>query len=124
MFGEPLLVNNFLERGASAYLTKDNLINNVLSTTILKVYNREEVAGEMATSKLHFNEKQKVLMPLVFENYTNEQIADKLDLSTRAIEKQRSELYTKSGGKTAMDFYKFAFSKGLQFLRAIFHKKD
>ena len=58
-------------------------------------------------------------MPLIFAGLTNKEIGDEIYITERAVEKQRKKIYERSGAERAIDFYKYAFTCGLQFLGRI-----
>ena len=113
---EPELIDDYMERGAKGYIPKDYVTPSLLVNAITKVNGGGTFVFEKPKSKLNLNKKQKEIMPLIFDNHTNEDIAKIMNVSKRTVENQRSALYEKTGTSTAIDFYKFAFSKGLQFL--------
>ncbi len=69
-----------------------------------------------ATKKNKYSSRQKEMLPLIFEGKTNDEIAKEIGITKRAVEKQKQKIYQKSGADKIIDFYKYAFSKGLQFL--------
>lgn len=112
---DSLLVEHYLRRGAKGYIPKDVLSTELLSEALHKVregktFIHEPLAGSIFTSR------QKEILPLIFEGLTNDEIAGEVNIGTRAIEKQRNKIYQQIGAKRAVDLYKYAFTRGLQFL--------
>ena len=62
-------------------------------------------------------------MPLIFEGLTNNEIASELKITERAVEKQKKLIYEKSGADKSVTFFKYAFSRGLQFLSRVYSTK-
>lgn len=123
---EELLVENYIERGAKGYLSKDAFSGNI---EVLVEAVRKVVAGEIyvlplpaAVSRPKYTEAQKEIIPMICQGMTNSEIAEEKGVQERAIEKQRNKIYSKIGGSKAIDFYKYAFSKGLHFLQRIRRK--
>ena len=127
MYYEALLVEDFIRRGAKGYIAKDELLDiRILSEAIetvknggIFIYPKSATIDEKV---IKYTQKQKEITPFMCQGFTNEQIAVEMNVSVRAVEKLRSKMYAKIEGEKAIDFYRYAFSKGLQFLKGI-HKK-
>lgn len=122
IFYEELLVEDYIKRGARGYLPKEEVNGNIalLANAIEKVMQGEVYVYHLPPEKqkevISYSEKQKTLAPMICQGFTNEEIADELKIQVRGVEKQRSKIYSKISGGRAIDFYRYAFSKGLQFL--------
>lgn len=112
---DSLLVEHYLQRGAKGYIPKDALSAELLGEALQKVHKGGTFIHELITDNL-FTSRQKEILPLIFEGLTNEEIANEVNVGTRAIEKQRNKIYQQVGAKRAVDLYKYAFARGLQFL--------
>jgi len=121
MHYEQLLVEDYIFRGAKGYIPKDEIAGDIglLARAIKKVKEGEIFVHHLPLEKqegsIKYSFKQKQITPLICQGYTNEQISEELSIGVRGVEKHRSKLYSKVGGK-AIDFYRYAFSKGLHFL--------
>ncbi len=113
---EGVLIENYIERGAKGYIPKDELEPHLLMNALSKIKAGGVFVFEKQAFKQKFTTRQKEIMPLMFEGLTNAEIADEISISKRAVEKQRHKIYQKTGVEKVIDFYKYAFSKGLQFL--------
>ncbi len=113
-----LLIENYIERGAKGYLIKDGILDTpiLLINALQKVYDGGIFVYEKPGEKKPFTSRQKQIMPLIFEGKTNEEIGKDVGIHTRTVEKQRQKIYEISGVGKAIDFYKYAFSRGLQYL--------
>ena len=60
--------------------------------------------------------ERRIIAPLC-HGITNQQIAEKDDITVRAVEKRRNSLYKKVGAASAADFFRFAFLRGLHYLK-------
>jgi DNA-binding NarL/FixJ family response regulator len=118
-----VLVENFIERGAKGYIPKDELAKGILVNAIKTVCEGGKFVYEYPNGHPNFTRKQAKLMSYLFEGLTNKQIADELGITSRAVEKQRQTINQRAGVKKTIDFYKYAFSRGLQFL-GLRKKKD
>jgi DNA-binding NarL/FixJ family response regulator len=113
---ESVLMEDYLQRGAKGYIPKDRLDPELLIRALKEVKRGGVFVYEAPVDQKKFSSRQKEIMPLIFEGFTNEEIAETVCISKRSVEKQRHKIYEKSGAEKVIDFYKYAFSKGLQFL--------
>jgi len=124
MHYESLLVEDYIHRGAKGYLPKDEIAGDIslLAKAIEAVKNGEIFVHHIPPAKdpkaLIYSTKQKVIAPMICQGLTNEEIAVEMNIGVRGVEKLRSKIYAKLDGGRAVDFYRYAFSKGLQFLGA------
>lgn len=122
---EIALVENYMERGAKGYIPKDVLMGNtnLLIHAIKKIHDGGTFFYEAPTKQEKFTKRQVDIMPLIFEGLTNNEIASELKITERAVEKQKKLIYEKSGADKSVTFFKYAFSRGLQFLSRIYSTK-
>lgn len=119
---EQMLTEDYIRRGAKGYIPKDEIAGNpaLLVKAIEAVKKGETFVHHLPIERqigaMKFSLKQQQITPLMCQGFTNEEIARTLNIQVRSVEKQRSRIYTKIGGGKAIDFYRYAFSKGLQFL--------
>lgn len=125
MHCEGVLMENYIERGAKGYIPKDAIMGDpdLLINAISHIHTGGTFIYELPPPKDKFTKRQVDIMPLMFDGLTNTKIAEQVGISKRAVEKQRKIIYEKSGTSKAIDFYKFAFARGLQFLSRILPKK-
>jgi DNA-binding NarL/FixJ family response regulator len=122
MHYEQILVENYIQRGARGYVSKDEIAGNtrLLADAIEEVKHGNifvhHLSQRMQMDHIPYSSRMKELAPMVCQGLTNEQIASKLHMGVRGVEKLRSKLYSKINGGRAVDFYRYAFSRGLQFL--------
>ncbi len=125
-FEDVFYVKNMMKNGAQGYLLKTADIE-VLLTAIETVYEGEEFFDEAIKSKLIqdslFGKRRSGLTPLltrrekevlkfIIDEFTNPQIAEKLFLSLRTVEKHRTSLLQKLGVKNTAGLVKEAITKG------------
>ncbi len=116
-YADELLIEHYLERGAKGYIPKEVLEPELLLDA-LRQLSRGQVYLHAPLHKTagRFTTRQKEIMPLIFEGLTNQEIAEEVYISTRAVEKQRHKIYRQIDAEKAIDLYKYAFVRGLQFL--------
>lgn len=115
-YNESVLIDDYIERGARGFVPKDEMDPDVLMEALKKVNGNQVFVYERPAERLTFTYRQKQIMPLIFDGMTNDEIATEICMTTRSVEKHRHKLYVKSGAQRMIDFYKYAFTKGLQFL--------
>lgn len=121
-----LLAENYMARGAKGFIPKDEIAGDIsiLAKAIKKIKEGGIYIHPKLSEKRQFTKRQKEILPLLFEGKTNEQIAAEIGMSKRGMEKSRRRIYEKAGTDHGIGFYKFAFSRGLQFLGRIASGKD
>lgn len=122
---ESVLMEDYMDRGARGYVVKDAVIDNpnLLVNAIHKVTDGGTFVCGTPGVEIRYTQRQKELLPLLLEEKTNDRIAEIVGISRRAVEKQRSSIYEKTGSSGTLSFYKYAFTHGLQFLSNPFRKK-
>lgn len=115
---DQLLIENYIDRGAKGYLIKDGILDTpiLLINALQKVNDGGTFIYEKPGEKRSFSTRQKQILPLIFEGKSNTEIGKDVGLSRRAVEKQRTKIYELTGVEKAIDFYKYAFARGLQYL--------
>ncbi|MEJ7681670.1 MAG: response regulator transcription factor [Segetibacter sp.] len=126
-FEDVFYVKNMIKNGAQGYLLKTADIE-VLLKAIETVYKGEEFFDEAIKSKLiqdslfgkrrtgltpMLTRREKEVLKFIIDEFTNPQIADKLFLSLRTVEKHRTSLLQKLGVKNTAGLVKEAITKGL-----------
>ncbi|MEO8770869.1 MAG: response regulator transcription factor [Ferruginibacter sp.] len=121
-FDLPAQIKRMLQQGCQGYLLKD-VSPEIIVAAIKKVYAgdmyiQEEIQvklvkglSEPATGVITRREKE--ILKLIVEEYTNKEIADKLFLSLRTVENHRNHLLQKFGVKNTAGLVKIAIQEGL-----------
>lgn len=117
-----------IQAGANGYLAKtappDEIVraifsisekgfymNETLSFTLVKQYRQNPAVHTPTLADL--NHREKEVLKLVCEEYSNQEIAQKLFVSTRTVEGYRSRLFEKSGAKNLAGLVLFAVKRGI-----------
>lgn len=128
-FDAPTIVSAMMRRGCSGFLLKDT-DEQTLITAIEKVAAGEEfiepkIERRILENVKHFKEeaneanitiltlREKEILKLIAEEYTTQDIADKLFLSFRTVENHRYNLLQKFGVKNSVGLVKIAIQYGL-----------
>ncbi|MBW8687227.1 response regulator transcription factor [Chitinophaga rhizophila] len=86
----------------------NDIFRNKLFTEALYLNRRRNMTRENNESMLGLNEREKMVVQLMWEEKTNKEIADELFLSTRSIEKIRQDIRDRLGLKSTVGLLKYA----------------
>ncbi len=115
-------VRYMLNAGVHGYVLKDaareELIQAIQSVSKGKKYFSEKIMDKLSSlntsgNKPLLTEREKEILKLIAEEYTNQQIADKLFLSVRTVDTHRRNLFQKLGVKNTAGLVKYAIALGL-----------
>src|SRR5690606_17589430 len=114
------IVRQMLDNGASGYLIKNAMASEVLTgikaVAAGEVFLSHEVDLLMKKSfekGIWLTERERELLKLVTEGYTNIEIADKIFLSPETIKGYRKNLLLKLGAKNTAVLVRMAFEQKL-----------
>jgi DNA-binding NarL/FixJ family response regulator len=130
MFNEDKYIMDMMKAGASGYLLKnaepeeiieaistvyhkDYYFNEHLSITLIKQLAGNNGSGNSAQSLADFNEREIEVLRLVCQEYSNQEIADKICLSVRTVEGYRARLFEKTRSKNLVGLVIFAIKTGI-----------
>lgn len=125
MFNDIRNIQKVIKAGAHGYLLKDSSKKELVEgiTTVLEggtffVDQVKEVLIHGLRSENSFNEvkltdREKDILELICREYTTQQIAQKLDVSTHTVETYRKNLLAKTGAKNSIGLLKFALENKL-----------
>ena len=130
MFNEDKYIIDMMKAGASGYLLKnaepeeiieaistvyhkDYYFNEQLSVTLIKQLAGNPRSGHNALSLADFNEREIDVLKLVCQEYSNQEIADKICLSVRTVEGYRARLFEKTNSKNLVGLVIFAVRTGI-----------
>ncbi|WP_422106585.1 response regulator [Winogradskyella sp.] len=123
MHASPQFIKNIFANGADGYLPKDaekaklmEAINTVYTTgsyhtpdTVNIIMNT--LKGNVPSTNISAREKE--IIKLIADQYTTNEIAEKLFLSTHTVESHRKNILLKLGLKNTAGLVKYAIQKGL-----------
>ena len=129
MHNERSIISTMLKNGISGYVLKDTgkeeLLNAIQTLSAGETFFSEEVkstlmesviSGEKtksSTSLIELSEREKEILKLIAEEYTQQQIADKLFISPHTVIFHRRKLLYKFDVKNTAGLIKAAMDKGL-----------
>lgn len=113
---DPGLIKNYIERGAYGYLPKNVLIDTLAEAIIEVASGGKYFLKGSVDNKTKYSNAGIELIQELCKGKTNKQIAEKVGISEKGIEKRRHRIYSKTKSLHAADFLKNAFEKGLRFL--------
>jgi len=125
-FSDTNFIKNMIKNGALGYLLK-NTTQEELIEAIKTVYTKQQYLPKNLKNKLineslgvqtssfipKLTRREKEVLQCVSEELTNNEIADKLFISTKTVESHRKNLLQKFGVRNTAGLIKEAFTKGL-----------
>jgi DNA-binding NarL/FixJ family response regulator len=130
MYSNETLVRKALQKGAKGYLLKDSVKEELLlairaashgaiylSPTISEaifadVYSPEEATGEN-DSLIPLTNREIQLLQLISEGCTNSEMAERMHLSIKTVERHRANLMTKLNARNLVELIRIAIRHGL-----------
>lgn len=126
-FDETRYVRQIMRNGACGYLLKNaaqkTLVEAIktvvegeeyLDETIKKLMLHESISGQRRSIyEIPLTKREKEILKLIAEEYSNQQIADTLFISLRTVETHRLNITQKLGVKNAAGLVKEAIKRGL-----------
>lgn len=102
-----------LERVIKTLQTREYYFNEKLSNLVVKaLYSKGKKATSIYYDSL-FTEREIEILRLICEELTNQEIADKLNVSKRTIDGHRTSLFEKSGAKNTAGLVIYAVKNGI-----------
>lgn len=119
-----------LQLGASGYLLKENaaedLINAIrsvqegnsylspsISKTVIEAYLRKRTTGKGGSAFEVLTAREREILQLIAEGFTNKEIGKKLYISTKTVEAHRAHIMKKLDIHEVAKLVRFAIQKGL-----------
>lgn len=128
MIKEDQHIRSMVESGASGYLLKDageeELVQAIENVADGKPYFSDEATaallrqfvtkkhGHEPTKGMDLTEREIQVLKLITEEFTNQEIADKLFISVRTVDAHRRNLMEKIGAKNMAGLVRYAIEKG------------
>lgn len=119
------LISEALKNGAKGYLTKNisytDLVEAFDSVLKGKIYLHQDISFVPSVERNKFTDnylpkltrREKEILALILEEYTTQEIADKLFITISTVETHRSSLLLKTGSKNVVGLIKYTLQKGL-----------
>ena len=120
-------IRSMIEAGASGYILKssnrEELVTALQQIIKGQVHFSDEATKAILSEMINPNLKQKLnveiterekdVLKLIIDEYTNQEIAEKLFISVRTVDAHRRNLLQKTGAKNAAGLVKFAYQNHL-----------
>lgn len=120
---------NMLKAGAVGYLLKEqgmkelvdaiktvekgeHYFSKYVSEIMLKQISRRSTAPHKPNQLIHLTKREVEILKLISEEYTNQEIADKLFISPRTVDSHRGTLIQKLNVKNTAGLVKYAINQG------------
>ncbi|HTI60448.1 response regulator transcription factor [Mucilaginibacter sp.] len=129
MHNEDKYIVDMMKAGASGYLLKNAEPEEIIEA-ISTVYNKgfyfnehlsvtliKQLVGpgqaDAGQQSIELNDREVEVLKLVCQEYSNQEIADKIFLSVRTVEGYRARLFEKTGSKNLVGLVIFAIKRGI-----------
>lgn len=122
----PEIVNRALQAGVSGYVIKEDASEELLRAIHTVISSRFYLCPSITTALLRaqnftpkapaapeLTERDKELLRLITKGQRNKEIAEKLNLSVKSVEANRSKLMTKLGCGSAAELVRYAVREGI-----------
>ena len=123
MHEEPYLVKEALATGAEGYVLKraahSELIQAVVEVMAGRMFFSDDIQKilirqiQFPDDERFLTNREKEILSLIFEEYSNKAIGDKLNISERTVETHRKNIYQKTKTNTVVGLLKFAMENNL-----------
>lgn len=130
MHNEKEMITKMFEAGAMGYVIKSAdmaelveaittvfsgkrfLSKNVQDIILTSFFNIESSSDISQNNETKLTRRESEVLSLIAKEYSNEQIADKLFISTRTVETHRKNIFIKTKQRTIVGLIKYALDKG------------
>jgi len=127
MYGEEEYYVKMIDAGARGFILKNSDINEVISAIkavyeggtyfsqdlLLNVVKNIRSGKLPATADAHLSEREIEILRKICQGYSNQEIADQLNISKRTVDKHRSNLLEKTGSKNTANLVIYALKHKL-----------
>jgi DNA-binding NarL/FixJ family response regulator len=127
MYGEEEYYVKMIDAGARGFILKNSDINEVISAIkavyeggtyfsqdlLLNVVKNIRSGRLTATADTHLSEREIEILRKICQGYSNQEIADQLNISKRTVDKHRSNLLEKTGSKNTANLVIYALKHKL-----------
>lgn len=125
MSNDDLHIRQMIQAGASGYIMK-SAGRNELKEAILTIMDGKHYFSDEATQSImmdlvkgkgkssspdpiHITDRELEILELIVQEYTNQEIAEKLYISSRTVDAHRRNLLQKTGARNTAGLVKYAF---------------
>jgi two-component system response regulator NreC len=122
----PYIINKALQNGAAGYIIKQDAAEELIRAIHTVMGGRFYLCPSIATTLIKaqtfstdapaqpvLTERDRELLRLISSGLRNKEIAEKLNLSIKSIEANRSKLMTKLGCSSAAELVRYAVREGI-----------
>lgn len=126
MMDDPVSIKKMLKAGASAYVLKEGDVKDLLKAIEKVCYGEtyyshavtETIMSSLADSRKAYKDadltkRELEVLELMFKEFSNQEIADKLFISLRTVETHKHHIMEKTGAKNMAGLVKFAIREKL-----------
>jgi DNA-binding NarL/FixJ family response regulator len=129
MSNDDLHIRQMIQAGASGYIMK-SAGRNELKDAIMTIVNGKHYFSDEATHSImmdlvkgkgksssselvHITDRELEILELIIKEFTNQEIAEKLFISSRTVDAHRRNLLQKTGARNTAGLVKYAFQNNI-----------
>lgn len=123
MHNEKNIISSFVQEGVAGYILKNTSEKELIEAINLvhkgETFYSQKVAhvmmkdlGDRSAAKMEISEREIDVLKLIAEEYTTNEIAEKLFISKNTVETHRKNLIFKLGAKNVVGLVKYAIQEG------------
>ena len=131
MHNEPQYIRQMMDAGASGYLLKNSddaevkkaikavcegemyYSGEVTKIVMSSLTNKKPLPKAPVTGEIQLTSREREVLELILQEYSNQEIAEKLFISTRTVEVHKRNLIEKTGAKNLAGLVLYAISHNL-----------
>lgn len=126
MFGDDEYIDNMLEAGAKGFLLKNvnkeglsraikvvSENHNYFSEELLSFFTKKKQLNEKAPKQIALTKREIEVLQLIAKGLSNQEIAEKLFISTRTVDGHKTNLITKTESKNVVGLLSYALKHKL-----------
>lgn len=117
-YAKELLRNYFYLNGAKAFVTRGDGIDSIIQ--VIHAVNRNAYTppkNGLAKEYFNFSKREVDLIPLMIEGKSNKEIADCLNIGSKAVEAHKKNIFRKTHTQSSLAFVVFALKQGFNYLK-------
>lgn len=115
-YDNPLIMADFIEKGANVYLCKNSTMVE-LAFVIKIVVEKGYYYDNIVLLNKKFTKREKEIIPLLSNGKTNAELANQLNVCVKTIEAHRNRIYQKTNCNSLKEFLFYAIKNGLNYIK-------
>lgn len=120
IYAEDGLIVNYMHRGAAGFLPKKYILpdGSTLIQSLVDIHCGKKIFMGRENLAYKYSSSEIQLISYLIEGETTKQIAGRIGISEKGVEKKRKKIYRKVSVKNFQNFVKYSIRMGLEYLSA------